>query len=90
MDEILTALQGQAFHLSDPTFKFLADRCEKLVGMAIPDLTGTAIHADTVREIIRLHRAQFHSAEYLQSRRGSFKTPAEWSCEIVMGGAPRQ
>lgn len=68
MDRILEALQNQAFHLSEATLNFLAGRYEGLVGLTIPDLTSTALHAGADREIIRLHRAQFLSAEYLQSR----------------------
>ena len=68
MDEILKALQNKAFHLSDATFGFLAGKYEELIGFTIPEVRVDAIHPDTVREIIRLHRAQFLSAEYLQSR----------------------
>ena len=68
MDEILKALQNKAFHLSETTFSFLAGRYEELIGLTIPEVRIEAIHPGTVREIIRLHRAQFLSAEYLQSR----------------------
>ena len=68
MDRILAALQNNAFHLSAPAYEFLADRYEDLVGRPVPDVHVESAHPGVIREIIQLHRAQFHSPEYLQSR----------------------
>jgi hypothetical protein len=68
VDKILKALQNNAFHLAEVAYEYLGDRYDELVGRPIPDVRVEGMHPGAIREIIRLHRAQFHSPEYVQSR----------------------
>lgn len=68
MDQILKSLQGKAFHLSDEIYNFLSNKYSELVTVPIPDLDKKGFHPGTIRTIIRYHREQFLTEEYLQSR----------------------
>lgn len=67
-DTVLEALQGTAFHLGPPIYRFLSGTYAALVSRPVPDLHLTGMHIGTVREILRLHREQLRSPEYLKSR----------------------
>ena len=68
MDKILQSLQGKAFHLSDVMFNFLSGRYSKLISKPIPDLKLNSFHPKIIQQIISLHREQFHTQDYIQSR----------------------
>jgi hypothetical protein len=68
MDEILSQLQGNSFHLSDEIFNFLSSRYEELINIPVPEIKLRGFHPSFFRELINLHRTQFLSEEYISSR----------------------
>jgi len=68
MDKILQSLHGNAFHLSDDIFDFLSVRYSELIDNPIPDLKLESFHPNIIQHIINLHREQFHTQDYIQSR----------------------
>ena len=68
MDKILQSLQCNAFHLSDDIFDFLSVRYSELIDNPIPDLKLESFHPNIIQHIINLHREQFHTQDYIQSR----------------------
>ncbi len=68
MDKILKKLQGQSFHLSEDIFNFLSLRYSKLIDISIPKLKLDFFHPKIIQKIINLHREQFYTQNYIQSR----------------------
>ena len=68
MDKILKKLQGKAFHLSHYEYDFLSNRYGELIRNQIPPVSIPGTDPEAHIHIIDLHRKQFHSSEYSQSR----------------------
>jgi hypothetical protein len=68
MDTILKALQNKTFHLSANMYKFLDGRYETLVNLLIPKIMTEDFHPEFIRQILQLHRSQFQTEEYINSR----------------------
>ncbi len=68
MDKILKQLQGKAFNLSPEAYAFLENRRETLLAAPVPKLNIPEFSSDIISKLINLHRHQFTTEEYLQSR----------------------
>lgn len=68
MDYTLQRLNGHAFHLSEEVFHFLADKYDSFVSLPIPDLSLPNGPSRGHAEIIKLHRTQLQSEEYIKDR----------------------
>ena len=68
MDTILEKLQGKAFHLSEVVYSSLSDKYESLVGIPIADCMVEGFHPRLFAQVIKKHREQFRTAEYIGSR----------------------
>ena len=68
MDTILKALQNKTFHLSTDMYNFLDGRYETLVNLSIPEIMIKDFHSEFIQQILDLHRRQFRTEEYINSR----------------------
>jgi len=68
MDIILDTLQGRAFHLPEETYSFLSGRHEELISIPVNKTSLKGTHPETLGKLITLHREQFSTDEYTESR----------------------
>jgi len=68
MDTILDTLQGRAFHLPEETYSFLSGRYEELISIPVNKTSLKGTHPETLGKLITLHREQFSTDEYIESR----------------------
>ena len=68
MDVILTRLQNRAFDIPSSVFEYLSGLYEKLAARDVPELLYPGFHPSVPKTIIGLHREQFRSDEYVNSR----------------------
>ncbi len=64
----MKTLQGQAFHLSEKSYAFLSSKYDNLTTRRIPGIVFKNTHPEAVKQIISLHRSQFITEEYIESR----------------------